>query len=131
MTRVQPPAGAMMRIHIFATAFRLALGSTQPPIQWVPGALTLRVKWLRHEANHSPPSSGEVKDVCCCSSTPQYIFKAWCLVKHRDLYNIGYLSELNEFFYLAIFFIYLWVGTSYQNLCNIIFKSMNIIHYVY
>jgi hypothetical protein len=37
-----------------------ALGSTQPPIQWVPGALSSGVKRLEHEANHSPPSSVEV-----------------------------------------------------------------------
>jgi hypothetical protein len=29
---------------------------------WVPGALTLGVKWLGREADHSPPSSAEVKE---------------------------------------------------------------------
>jgi hypothetical protein len=37
----------------FITAFRLAMGSTQPPIQWVLGALSLRVKRLGREADHS------------------------------------------------------------------------------
>jgi hypothetical protein len=37
------------------------LGSTQPPIQWVPGALSLGVKRKGREADHSPPSSAEVK----------------------------------------------------------------------
>jgi hypothetical protein len=37
------------------------LGPTQPPIQWVPGALSLGVKWPGREADHSPPSSAEVK----------------------------------------------------------------------
>jgi hypothetical protein len=31
-----------------------ALGHTQPPIQWVPRALSLRVKWPGCEADHSP-----------------------------------------------------------------------------
>jgi hypothetical protein len=31
-------------IFLFTTASRLALGTTQPPIQWVPGALSLGVK---------------------------------------------------------------------------------------
>jgi hypothetical protein len=36
---------------------------SQPSIQWVPGALSPGVKWPGHEANHSPPSSAEVKNV--------------------------------------------------------------------
>jgi hypothetical protein len=36
---------------------RQALGPTQPPIQWVPGALFLGVKRQEREAVHSPPSS--------------------------------------------------------------------------
>jgi len=35
---------------------------TQPPIQWVPGALSLEVKRPRYEADHSLPSSAEVKE---------------------------------------------------------------------
>jgi hypothetical protein len=34
--------GAMMGFFLFATASRPALGHTQPPIQWVPGALLQR-----------------------------------------------------------------------------------------
>jgi hypothetical protein len=39
----------------------LALGSTQPPIQWVPVTLFLMVKQQGHEADHSLPQS-EVKN---------------------------------------------------------------------
>jgi len=46
-------------------------------------ALSLGVKWPGHEAAHSPPSSAEVKAAWSYASTPQYIFMAWCLVKHR------------------------------------------------
>jgi hypothetical protein len=49
-------------ILLFTTASRTALGPTQPPIQWVPGALSLGVKRLGREADHSPPSSAEVKE---------------------------------------------------------------------
>jgi hypothetical protein len=35
---------------------------TQPPIQLVPGALSLGLKRPRREADHSPPSSSEVKE---------------------------------------------------------------------
>jgi hypothetical protein len=37
------------------------MGPTQPPIQWVPGDLSLGVKRPGREADHSPPSSAEVK----------------------------------------------------------------------
>jgi hypothetical protein len=49
-------------IFLFDTMSRQALGPAQPPIKWVPGALSLGVKWLRREADHSPPSSAEVKE---------------------------------------------------------------------
>jgi Zn-dependent alcohol dehydrogenase len=40
----------------------MALGPTQPPIRWVQGALSLGVKRSVCEADHSPPSSAEVKE---------------------------------------------------------------------
>jgi hypothetical protein len=40
------------------------------PFQWVPDALSLRVKWLGCEADHSPPSSAEVNNVWSYTSTP-------------------------------------------------------------
>jgi hypothetical protein len=52
-----------------------------PPIQWVPGAIFLGVKWPGREDDHSPPSSAEVKNAWSYTSTPQYAFMAWCLVK--------------------------------------------------
>jgi hypothetical protein len=51
-----------MGIFLFTTASRLALGPTQPPIQWVSGALSPGVKRSRCEIDHSPPSSSEVKE---------------------------------------------------------------------
>jgi hypothetical protein len=50
-------------VVLFSTASRTALGPTHPPIQWVPGALSLGVKRSGREVDHSPPSSAEVK-VC-------------------------------------------------------------------
>jgi hypothetical protein len=54
------PAGA----GNFSVHHRVQNGSgpTQPPIQWVPGALSLGVKRPGREADHSPPSSAEVKE---------------------------------------------------------------------
>jgi hypothetical protein len=62
----------------------MALGPTQLPIQWVPGALSLEVKRPVREADHSPPSSAEVKNAWGYTSTPQYVFMAWCTDKDRD-----------------------------------------------
>jgi hypothetical protein len=54
--------GTRVRIFLFTTASRTALGPTQLPIQWVPGALSMGVKRQGREADHSPPSSAEVKE---------------------------------------------------------------------
>jgi len=48
-------------IFFFTTVLRMALRSTQPPIQWIAVALYLGVKWPEHEANHSSPSSAKAK----------------------------------------------------------------------
>jgi hypothetical protein len=58
-------------IFLFTTASRPALEPTQPPIQWVSGALSLGEKWPGREADHSPPFRAEVKNV----------FMVWCTVK--------------------------------------------------
>jgi len=64
-------------IFLFTTASRTALGSTQPPIQWVPGALSLGVKQLGHEADHSPPSRAKVKE-CVELYLHSHNTPSWC-----------------------------------------------------
>jgi hypothetical protein len=48
---------------------RPVLGPTQPPIQWVPGAFSPGIKWSGHEADDSPPTVSEVKNIWICIST--------------------------------------------------------------
>jgi hypothetical protein len=55
----------------FCISSRPALGSTQPPIKWVPGA-----KRQGREADHSPPTSAEVKKMWIYTSTSLYVFMA-------------------------------------------------------
>jgi hypothetical protein len=66
---------------LFTTTSRPALGLTQPPIQWLPGALSLGVKQLKRETGHSPPSSAEVKNAWSYTFNSQYELKVWCSVK--------------------------------------------------
>jgi hypothetical protein len=68
-------------IFFLTTASRPALEPTQPQIQWVPGALSLGVKRLGREDDHSPLFSAEVKNAWSYTCTPQYAFMAWCSVK--------------------------------------------------
>jgi len=59
-----------------ATASRTAVRPTQPPIQWVPAALSLRVKRPEREADHLPAQSAEVKNTWSYTTTPPYFFMA-------------------------------------------------------
>jgi hypothetical protein len=69
----------------------MALGPTQPPIQWVPGALYLGVKRPVREADHSPPSSAEVKEwvelYLPSPSTPSWHS---ALLKHRGNFTFTF-----------------------------------------
>jgi hypothetical protein len=68
-SRVRFPAGAGN--FSLPPRPRTALGPNQPPIQWIPGALSLAVKRPGREADHSPPSSAEVKNEWSYTSTPR------------------------------------------------------------
>jgi hypothetical protein len=48
---------------ILHTGFRPILEPNQSPIQWIPRALSLGGKLLGREADYSPESSAEVKNV--------------------------------------------------------------------
>jgi hypothetical protein len=61
---------------LFFTFSRPALGSTQPPVQCVPRALSAEVERQGREADHSPPASAEVKKIWIYTSTPPYAFMA-------------------------------------------------------
>jgi hypothetical protein len=53
---------------------QLVLGLTEPPIQWVLGALSPGVKLQGHETDHSTPSSAKFKNVWSCTSTHPNVF---------------------------------------------------------
>jgi hypothetical protein len=72
--RVQVPVRS--KKFLFSVLSRLALRPTKPPIQWVTGTLPLRVKQLESEADHSPPTSAEVKETWIYTSIPSHVFMA-------------------------------------------------------
>jgi hypothetical protein len=78
---------------LFTTVSRLTLGLTQPHIQWIPRALSLGVKWLGHEADHSPISSAEVKNAQSYTFTHLYVVMVWQLVKIRYNFIFKYFIE--------------------------------------
>jgi hypothetical protein len=60
--------GKVKNLH-FTTSSKSALGPTQPSIQWIP-----RVKRQGREADHSSPTSSEVKKTWVHTFTPPYVF---------------------------------------------------------
>jgi hypothetical protein len=60
----------------FSVSSRPTLGPTQPPIQWVPAALSPGVKQPGTEVDHSPPNSAEVKKMRIYTCTPLYVLMA-------------------------------------------------------
>jgi hypothetical protein len=56
---------------------RLALGPTQPPIQWMLEAFSLGVQRPGHEAYYSTPSNAKFKNGI---SILPFAFMAWCLI---------------------------------------------------
>jgi hypothetical protein len=82
---VRVPAGArnFSLQHHVQTGFGAHPASS--PIQWVPGALSLGVKWPGREADHSPPSSAEVKEcVEIYLHSPNRPSGRGTQLKHRD-----------------------------------------------
>jgi len=55
-------SGQRQGLFLFAAASGSALGPTQPSVKWLPGALSLWVKWPGREADHSASTSAEVKN---------------------------------------------------------------------
>jgi len=60
---------------LLTTLSRPSLGPTQPPVQWVLGALSPGVKWqgCEVEVDYSSPSSAEVKTAWSCNLTSPYM----------------------------------------------------------
>jgi hypothetical protein len=89
------------KISVIYMTSRPVLGPTEPPIQWVPEALSPEVKRPEREADHSPPSSTEVKYIriysplpCTFSWRNAQLFKHGHERQHRK--NLRQYSKLTE-----------------------------------
>jgi hypothetical protein len=75
------------------TASRTDLEPTHPPIQWVQGALSLEIKLPVREADHSPPSSAEVKECVALylhsPNTPSWL---GARLKHRGNFTFTFYN---------------------------------------
>jgi hypothetical protein len=101
---VRVPAGA----GDFSLHHRIQTGSGAHPASYpmgTSGSLPEEgvLKQLGREADHSPPSSAEVKNAWSYTSAPPVPFMAWCLVKHRDNFTFLTFTVLSKFFFFFIF----------------------------
>jgi hypothetical protein len=69
------------------------LRPTHPHVQWVS-----EVRQPVCEADHSPPSSVEVRNAWRYISTPPYVFLAWYLVKPRDSFTFTLYEGVSKSF---------------------------------
>jgi hypothetical protein len=106
-SRFRFPAGA----RNFSLHHRIQNGSGAHPASCPMGikALSLGVKQPGREADNSPPCSAEVKNAWIYTPLPQYVFIAWCSVKHRDnftfieMFSIWRYLIKHEHIYLSVF----------------------------
>lgn len=66
MTRLMAEQSGVRMPNLFSKTSRPAPGLTEPSVQWVSRVFFLEVKRPGREANHSPPSSADVKNDLNC-----------------------------------------------------------------
>jgi hypothetical protein len=92
---VRFPAGA----RNFSLHHRVQNGSGANPVSYPMGirGTFFGVKRPGHEADHSPPSSAEVKECVELYLHSHYAFMAWCLIKHRDNFTFTSTRDNSTF----------------------------------
>jgi hypothetical protein len=58
------------KIFLLPIVFKPDLGFTQPPVQWIIGAMSPRMKWSWPETDYSSPVCAEVKKGGAISPRP-------------------------------------------------------------
>ena len=90
-------------IIFFCRIVQTGSGPTQPPLQWVPEASSLGVKWLIHEADHWRPNSAMLKNEWTYNSNPLYTF-----MPREQFYLIGLIKTMQTIFWCSSFIIVLY-----------------------
>jgi hypothetical protein len=67
---IQGSIASTGKVFLFPKMPGLDLGLTQPPVHKVPEGLSLGVKQLEHEVDHSPLSNAEFKNEWSYTSAP-------------------------------------------------------------
>jgi hypothetical protein len=84
------PGRSKKFIFSFQASSGAELTSTQPT-QW---SLSSRKKQAGREADHSPPSSVEIKNGGAIRPLPPYVYKMQCLIKHWNSYTFKCLANI-------------------------------------
>jgi hypothetical protein len=84
---------------------------TECPIQWAPANLSPHVNHPVCQADHSPPSSAEVKNTLMCTSPHTPSYRSAQLVEHRDnfTFNTQRFCSLHKVCNCRLIFRYLFV----------------------
>jgi hypothetical protein len=85
-----------MGILLFTAMSRQAQDPTQPPLQRVPEAVSLGIKRLGREADHSPPSNAEVQNAWSHTSTPLICLHGVMLSYKKQRDNYTFSVTLNK-----------------------------------
>jgi len=85
----------------------LALGTTQPPIQWVPQTLSLGVKWPEHVGDHSSPPSARVKYEWSYTSIPPICLHA--MYRDNFIFKFTFIYAINTITFLIGFNWYIYL----------------------
>jgi hypothetical protein len=72
------------------------LVENQCSIHWIPQFLSLGVKRPGSEADYSFQTNAEIKKIWIYTSTPKYVFKVQCLVKHMDNFTFYPFSHTGD-----------------------------------
>ena len=65
----------VQEIFLLSKTSRPAVRPTEPPVQWIPASLSMEIKWLGREVDHSCPSCATVKNEWRLASISLYAFR--------------------------------------------------------
>jgi hypothetical protein len=83
-------------MFLFILVSRPVLGPTQPPIQWVPRALSPRLKRQRRDANRTPLSSAKVRNGGAIPPLPHIMVECFPGIRTEKLHKVIEKRDLSS-----------------------------------